>query len=116
MQRYFIHSHVQRTQIRHGYLRGALYTPKFDGVQYVHTLIVSNCYNITVKTRLPAILDLFGTGGGLIEHRAALLASKGFVAFALAYFAYDDLPGNLDNFDLSYVRVGFENMYTFLMI
>jgi hypothetical protein len=57
------------------------------------------------ENSLPAVLDLFGTGGGLIEHRAALLANKGFVVFALAYFAYEDLTTGLDNVDMSYFRV-----------
>lgn len=29
---------------------------------------------------------MFGTVGGLVEYRAALLASRGFVTLALAYF------------------------------
>ena len=33
----------------------------------------------------PAVLDMWGGGGGLVEYRAALLASHGFVALALEY-------------------------------
>ena len=50
-------------------------------------------------------LDLFGTGGGLIEHRAALLANCGYAVFALAFFDYRDLPVDLDELDLNYFRV-----------
>ncbi|KAM9319969.1 acyl-coenzyme A thioesterase 5-like [Gastrophryne carolinensis] len=50
----------------------------------------------------PGIIDLYGTGGGLMEHRASLLASHGFVTMALAYFGYDDLPKNLDVLRLDY--------------
>jgi hypothetical protein len=35
------------------------------------------------------VVDLFGTIGGTIEHRSALLASRGVAAFALCYFALD---------------------------
>lgn len=35
---------------------------------------------------------MFGTAGGLIEFKASLLASRGFAALALAYFAFEDLP------------------------
>ena len=38
------------------------------------------------------VIDMFGGSGGLIEFRAALLASRGFAALALAYFNYKDLP------------------------
>jgi len=33
----------------------------------------------------PAVLDLWGGGGGLVEYRAALVASHGFVSLALDY-------------------------------
>lgn len=39
---------------------------------------------------------MFGSGGGLFEIRAALLASRGFAAFSLAFFDYDDLPATVD--------------------
>ncbi|XP_048251944.1 acyl-coenzyme A thioesterase 1-like [Haliotis rufescens] len=45
---------------------------------------------------------MFGSTGGLVEFRAALLASRGFVSFALAYFRYDDLPSSLADVDFDY--------------
>lgn len=48
------------------------------------------------------IIDLFGTIGGLVEFKASLLASHGFVALALAYFAYDDLPKVPTELELEY--------------
>lgn len=33
----------------------------------------------------PALLDLWGGGGGLVEYRSALLASHGYVSLALEY-------------------------------
>uniref|UniRef100_A0A914WIY5 BAAT/Acyl-CoA thioester hydrolase C-terminal domain-containing protein n=1 Tax=Plectus sambesii TaxID=2011161 RepID=A0A914WIY5_9BILA len=50
----------------------------------------------------PAVIDIFGTGGGLMEHRAALLSSKGFAVLSLAYFDYKDLPKNMDELELNY--------------
>ena len=47
---------------------------------------------------------MFGTTGGLIEFRAALLASHGYVTLALAYALYDDLP-NFSNLELDYFDV-----------
>ena len=38
------------------------------------------------------MIDLLGATGGLVEFKAALLASHGFAALALAYIDYDDLP------------------------
>lgn len=43
-----------------------------------------------------------GANGGLVEFRAALLASNGFAAVALAYFLYDDLPTSLEKLELEY--------------
>ena len=41
------------------------------------------------------VIELKGSAGGLYEQKAALLASRGFAALALAYFGYDDLPRDL---------------------
>lgn len=54
------------------------------------------------KGPFPGILDLYTFGGALCEPRASLLANKGFVVLALAYYGYQDLPKNPQNFDLEY--------------
>lgn len=51
---------------------------------------------------LPGVIDLFGTAGGLIEFKASLLASRGFAALALAYFAFEDLPKVPTEVELEY--------------
>ena len=53
----------------------------------------------------PGVIDLFGTVGGLIEFRSALLASRGFASLSLAYFAFDDLPKTLGEVDFDYFMV-----------
>ena len=53
---------------------------------------------------------MWGRTGGLREDRAALLASNGFAALALAYCEYRDLPQKYDVLDLSY----FENVIDWL--
>ena len=55
----------------------------------------------------PAIVDMFGTAGGILEFRSALLASRGFVSYALPFFAFEDLPTTLDNIQLEYFEVQF---------
>ena len=50
----------------------------------------------------PSVIDIYGTNGGLMEARPAMLASKGILTLALAYFKYDDLPKVPDPLDLSY--------------
>ena len=52
---------------------------------------------------------MFGTIGSLVESRAALLASRGFVTFALAWFHYDGLPKHLEEVDLDYFMVRVSN-------
>ncbi len=53
---------------------------------------------------VPGLLVLGGSGGGLNEGWAALLASRGVAAFALAYFAHEDLPEYLQEIPLEYFR------------
>jgi dienelactone hydrolase len=45
---------------------------------------------------------LIGSHGGLVEFKAALLASNGFASLALAYVHYDDLPNDLAEIELEY--------------
>lgn len=50
----------------------------------------------------PAVLVVGGSEGGVPLQKAAWLASHGFVAFALAYFRYEDLPKQLEAIPLEY--------------
>lgn len=47
-------------------------------------------------------MDLYTFGGGLSEPRASLLANKGYVVLALAYYGYQDLPKKPKMLDLEY--------------
>ena len=49
---------------------------------------------------------LGGSGGGLPQGLAALLASHGYVALALAYFSYEHLPAELVSIPLEYFETG----------
>ena len=53
----------------------------------------------------PGVIDIFGTAGGLNEHKASLLASRGFATLALAYFSYKTLPKHLSDVPLDYFHV-----------
>jgi dienelactone hydrolase len=53
----------------------------------------------------PSVLILHGGGGGMDEYSGAMLASRGYAAFNLAYFAEPGLPRGLVNIPLEY----FEN-------
>ena len=50
----------------------------------------------------PAVIVLVGSIGGLRESPAALLASHGYAAFALAYFGVEGLPQDLVRIPLEY--------------
>ena len=53
----------------------------------------------------PAVILLTGGGGGIDEYRGAILASHGYAALNLGYFAMEGLPRGLVNIPLEY----FEN-------
>ncbi|XP_056402460.1 acyl-coenzyme A thioesterase 6-like [Hyla sarda] len=91
--RSFMGEGVTREPVREGRVRGSLFLPPGYGP-------------------FPAIIDLYGTGGGLMEHRASLLANHGFVTMALAYFSYEDLPDNLAGLHLDYFREALEFLKT----
>jgi len=71
---------------------------------YIHTSFV------TGPGPFPGLIDLYGSGGGLVEYRASLLASRGFVTLAVAYMAFEDLPAMPEILELSY----FEEAVNFL--
>ncbi|KAF2364479.1 Acyl-CoA thioester hydrolase/bile acid-CoA amino acid N-acetyltransferase [Trinorchestia longiramus] len=72
-----------RIPVRHGRVRGSLLLPPGKGP-------------------FPGVMDIMGGGGGLMEQRAALLASRGFAVIAMAFFAYEDLPKKLGTIELAY--------------
>jgi dienelactone hydrolase len=56
----------------------------------------------------PAILVLSGSEGGSDSYAAAAFASRGYVAFALAYFRVESLPRELVNIPMEYFVKGTE--------
>ncbi|XP_067686473.1 acyl-coenzyme A amino acid N-acyltransferase 1-like [Haliotis asinina] len=83
LERWYKHRTVRRIVVREGSLRGALFFPAGEGP-------------------FPGVVDMIGITGGLAEFRAALMASRGFVCFALAYLGYDDLPTAVTDIDFDY--------------
>lgn len=51
----------------------------------------------------PAVITLSGSGGGINEEEAALLAGRGFVCLALACFNYPGRPDDLYELPIEYV-------------
>ncbi|XP_023039145.1 acyl-coenzyme A thioesterase 1 isoform X1 [Piliocolobus tephrosceles] len=91
-ERHFLQPGVRRQLVRAGRVRGTLFLPPEPGP-------------------FPGIVDMFGTGGGLLEYRASLLAGKGFAVMALAFYNYEDLPKTMDILHLEY----FEEAVNYLL-
>ncbi|XP_058487191.1 bile acid-CoA:amino acid N-acyltransferase-like [Solea solea] len=73
-ERWFMAPGVRRIEIRQNGIVGTLFLPPGPGP-------------------FPAMLDLWGVGGGLPEYRSALFASRGYASLSLAYMKHKDLPG-----------------------
>ncbi|XP_072485280.1 acyl-coenzyme A thioesterase 1-like [Notamacropus eugenii] len=82
-ERSFLRPGVRRIPVREGSLRATLFLPPGSGP-------------------FPGIIDIFGSGGGLFEYRASLLAAHGFAVLALAYYAFEDLPKDMKELHLEY--------------
>lgn len=80
---------VQRIEIQEKNLVGTVYLPATKGPH-------------------PAIMILNGSGGGINEHRAALYASRGYIAFSLAYFKAPGLSDYISNTPLEYFKQGLD--------
>ena len=83
LERRFVAPEVARLPVRENGLVGTLFLP--GGT-----------------SPAPGVIVIGGSGGGLDEKSAALLASRGFAALALAYFAYEGLPTGLVDIPLEY--------------
>ncbi|XP_068948235.1 acyl-coenzyme A thioesterase 6-like [Petaurus breviceps papuanus] len=90
-ERSFLRPGVKRIRVREGSVRGTLFLPPGAGP-------------------FPGIIDLYGTGGGLCEYRASLLAGHGFAVLALAYFRFEDLPKELNDIHLEYFEEALDYM------
>ncbi|XP_053139002.1 acyl-coenzyme A thioesterase 1-like [Hemicordylus capensis] len=82
-ERRFLAEGVERISVREGRLKATLFLPAGPGP-------------------FPGLIDLYGSGGGLVEYRASLLASRGFVTLAVAYLAFADLPAFPEFIELDY--------------
>ena len=80
---------VTRRDVREDGLVGTLYLPPGPGPH-------------------PAVMILNGSGGGINEPRAALYASRGYAAFALAYFKAPGLSAYISNTPLEYFQAGMD--------
>lgn len=80
---------VTRRDVRENDLVGTLYLPPGPGPH-------------------PAVMILNGSGGGINEPRAALYASRGYAAFALAYFKAPGLSNYISNTPLEYFKTGLD--------
>ena len=80
---------VSRQEVREQGLVGTLFLPAGPGPH-------------------PAVMILNGSGGGINEPRAALYASHGYAAFALAYFKAPGLSDYISNTPLEYFEKGLD--------
>lgn len=80
---------IKRTEVREEGLVGTLFTPPGAGPH-------------------PAVIVLNGSGGGFNEPRAALYASRGYAALALAYFKAPGLSDYISNTPLEYFKSGLD--------
>jgi|SRR5271156_2646516 len=74
-------------------IAGLLFVPESDGARDD---------GVESSRRLPTVITVGGSGGGLDWEMAAALASHGFAAFALPYFGFDPLPPSLNSIPLEY--------------
>ena len=81
---------VERTTLEKDGILASLFLPQSE------TIACSTC-----------IITLGGASGGLSESRAQLLASHGFAALSLAYFAMEGLPCRLEEIPIEYFEKAF---------
>jgi dienelactone hydrolase len=89
VERLYVADGVERIPVRDNGMVGTLFVPPGDGPH-------------------PVVISVGGSGGGLSEGSAALYASHGYAALALAYFKAESLPPDLINIPLEYFQNAIE--------
>lgn len=79
-------------------------SPNLNRISIREEGIIGTFFYHESQMSLPTIIVLGGSGGGLREGQAALLASYGFNTLALAYFGIEDLPNELVEIPLEYIE------------
>jgi dienelactone hydrolase len=88
-EQHFVAPGVERREIRERGLVGTLFTPPGPGPH-------------------PVVIMLAGSGGGIMETRAALFAAHGYAALALGYFGAPGLPAHISRTPLEYFETGLD--------
>lgn len=89
---------VLRLAVRDGVRRTAVSGNGWGGV----------LYRPAGSARVPVVIVLGGAEGGRYDAQAALLASYGYAALALAYFGVPGLPRQLSNIPLETIKSGID--------
>ncbi len=69
--------------------------------------LVGSLFLPSIEQPMPVVIVLTGANGGMQTETAALIASHGFPAFALAYSGLEDLPPSIQNVPLEYFETAF---------
>ncbi|WP_054706245.1 acyl-CoA thioesterase/BAAT N-terminal domain-containing protein [Bacillus sp. JCM 19041] len=85
IMRKFFDESVKRETINSSSMTGVLYYPD-------------------TNSPYPGVLLLGGSDGGIQEHAAALLATKGYTVLSLAYFGVEGVPKDLEKIPLEYFK------------
>ncbi|KAF5907507.1 acyl-coenzyme A thioesterase 4-like, partial [Clarias magur] len=88
VQRWYISPGIKRVEVTENDLKAVLFIPPGPGP-------------------FPAVLDLWGGGGGLVEYRSALLASRGYVTLVLEYIGLLDCSGKPYQVDNEYFEAAY---------
>jgi dienelactone hydrolase len=88
----------EKTVKQHYLGRGVTYEKRGEG----------RVYHPQTKLSKTGVIVFNGSGGGRADTRAALLASRGFTAYALPYFRFGNLPSRLERIPLEYFETEIE--------
>lgn len=83
-------------------------SPEIELIELRENGLIGDLYIPQSEEPLPVVIVLTGSNGGIPSGLAALFASNGIAAFALAYSGVGDLPPNVEYVPLEYFERAFE--------
>ncbi|ULU10203.1 hypothetical protein L3Y34_014488 [Caenorhabditis briggsae] len=90
------------TLIDETYIKKHWMHPKLERIEMEDDGFCATLFKPPGDGPFPAVLDLSGTGGGIHEHKGAMLASEGFVVLCVAFFQYKYLPNKMEEVNMEY--------------
>ncbi|WP_078394413.1 acyl-CoA thioester hydrolase/BAAT C-terminal domain-containing protein [Shouchella patagoniensis] len=107
-QTVYLTAYEERKALAHAKVERCFYLDDVTSIEVDVRELVGQLYLPKTKTNCPGVIIVGGSDAAVHEQAAALLASNGYAALALAYYAAEGLPKGIQRIPLEYVETALQ--------